>query len=104
MTETTPEAVLTPALPGEAYARRHLPMLLRDVDARQALLATPDFKACPLRGMIACLTNLLLIERAMLEASRLADRPRWDELERAHGVESGWLGSFQVLDRIRSTT
>lgn len=102
MTDTPPApADAGPPLPGTAYARSQLSFLLRASDVPHATMEPPDFSGCPLRGQIACLRNLLIIERAMFEASQKQDRPRWDELVRAHEREMAWLRSFEVHQKVR---
>ena len=90
-----------PPLPGTAYARSQLPIILRPQDAKSAAVTPPDFTGCPLRGQIGCLANILLLERAMLEASRTQNRPWYDELVRGHDQESRWLAAFLVHERVR---
>lgn len=102
MTDTLPApADAGPPLPGTAYSRAQLPTLLRERDVASAATPAPDFTGCPLRGQIATLTNLLMIERAMVDAARDKDRAWWDELVRAHDQESRWLTAFQIHERVR---
>lgn len=97
-----------PPLPGERYQRHTLRMLVTDPDeAKRIHAAPPDFRGCALAGQIACLTNLLSIERSLprtLPADmRQASRDVIDLL-RARAHEQHWLSRFELLAAARSET